>query len=282
MATNNQPPGDNQMAPALATPVVDPTFTDWSKAQPDYNDTPASPEVQPDTTSRDPGVQPAENKNDSGSDLESRLKQLEAQVSTQKINNSPFVDPIDRETVRAKAEESIKGVYQRKDESDFESAVKTANPDYDDKEIKDASRKALRDYDADLHRLSNKSADVVARRDSELARVQHEFPMLNPESDQYNSDVAEQISAVYKQVAGQETDLRGAVVDRINVFPYHFTKQMMALGEVFQKFGEIQKSAATNLENSKAAAASGGRESKGKTAVSEEVKGLAEGFADEF
>lgn len=75
-------------------------------------------------------------------------------------------------------------------------------------------------------------ADLNANLNTESLRVMSDFPVFDPESDQYDKSLAERATAVYKQAAQVQVDPNTGLTVQANALPY----------DIFKAFAETAQS----------------------------------------
>lgn len=111
-----------------------------------------------------------------------------------------------------------------------------------------AEAKALR-QEIEYERFNRQVTELNHSIESESNKVLQDFPVFNPESDQYNKDLAERVGQLYSQTAGIQTDPNTGLAIQANVLPYDFYKTFAETIEQTTQKGEAtgQKNAEKQL-----------------------------------
>lgn len=83
---------------------------------------------------------------------------------------------------------------------------------------------------------NNYVTDLNANLNVESLQVLHDFPVYDPESSDYNAELATRAEAVYRKVANIQIDPKTKLVVQASVLPY----------DIYKAFAETHKSGATN------------------------------------
>ena len=98
---------------------------------------------------------------------------------------------------------------------------------------------ALRDYTAQVTETTNTV-------NTEVLQVFSDFPQFDPESSEYDKELAAETAQTYKEIAGiREDPNTGHIVD-VKVLPYNFYKYVASIQKKSQTRGEV--SARKNVE----------------------------------
>ncbi|MEI7632136.1 MAG: hypothetical protein WCJ60_02335 [bacterium] len=87
----------------------------------------------------------------------------------------------------------------------------------------DAKVEALR-QDIEVERFNRQVTELNYSLQDEARAALNDFPVFNPNSDQYNETLAQNVADLYQQAAGVQTDPNTGLVVNANVMPYNFYK----------------------------------------------------------
>lgn len=131
---------------------------------------------------------------------------------------------------------------------------------YKPSDVQDLIDQGLEPADAKFQALEEKlqiqefQTQVLATTSAmerEAQEVLHDFPIFDPQSDQYDKELASRVNNLYQKAAGiQEDPNTGAMYD-VNVLPYDFYKEFAEARELGIKRGAVkgQQSAERNQAN---------------------------------
>jgi hypothetical protein len=96
------------------------------------------------------------------------------------------------------------------------------NEGYSELEAKvEAQQQAL-----EVERFNRQVTELNYTIESEAQQVLNDFPVFDPDSSEYNAEIAKKAEAAYRRVAGIQTDPKTNLLIGANVLPYDFYKDM--------------------------------------------------------
>lgn len=88
-------------------------------------------------------------------------------------------------------------------------------------------------------------ADLTASINTEALQVMHDYPMFDPNSPEYNKDIAEMAGSVYERVAGIKTDPKTGLPYSANVLPRQVYQAIAQAFSAGASTGEVRGQQAT-------------------------------------
>lgn len=108
----------------------------------------------------------------------------------------------------------------------------------------DAKVESLR-QEVEIERFNRQVTELNYGLEAEAKEVLRDFPVFNPDSDQYNGQLASQVQQLYQQTAGLQTDPNTGLVISANVLPYNFYKTFADAINVTAQENQIKGQKAT-------------------------------------
>lgn len=113
-----------------------------------------------------------------------------------------------------------------------------------------AEAKALR-QEVEYERFNRQVTELNNSIESESARVLQEFPIFNPDSEDYKPEIAERATQLYQQAAGFQTDPNTGLLINANVLPYNFYKTFAETYQASTTEGQLRGQTATEEQLSR-------------------------------
>lgn len=82
-------------------------------------------------------------------------------------------------------------------------------------------------------------ADLNANLNAEALQVMHDFPVFDPQSPQYDKNLAERATNVYTQAANQQVDPRTGLIVQSNALPYNIYKAFAEIHAMGSQNGKV-------------------------------------------
>jgi len=107
-----------------------------------------------------------------------------------------------------------------------------------------AETKSLR-QEIEMERFNRQVTELNHGLDSESQKVLQDFPIFDPDSEQYKPEIAERATALYMQASGFQKDPNTGLIVSANMLPYEFYKTIAETYESSATIGKIQGQKAT-------------------------------------